>query len=126
MTMPLNRTALLLHVADDPNLLSSRNSMLASRWNVVSTDSRSAWNIFNSNDFDMAILCHSIPQMRRRWLVAHICETSPSTPILVVADDRWLIVSPPAIMIPSEPEVLMGMVGRCLVNSERSALSRGA
>ena len=76
-----------LSVGRDPLLLQTRGQVLRKDgYTVASTaSSDQALQQFVAGDFDMVILCHSIPAQERERLADAIHRHSPNTPVVVVA-----------------------------------------
>jgi len=105
-----------LAVGRDPVLLETRGQILRnSGYTVVSAFSvEQALQSFASGDFDIVILCHSIPVRDRERLTYAIHRHSPNTPVVVVtarvsAIDRFVDA-----MIENEPEILLQEIPRIL------------
>jgi CheY-like chemotaxis protein len=81
-------TVLVLSAGRDPLLLRTRKEVLESLGcTVVSAASRTDLvNEFFSRDFDMIVLCHSIPPDERRRLLDLVKHYRPTTPVLLVSD----------------------------------------
>lgn len=82
--MPLT---LVLTVGSDSSLLGSRSEVLKSAgYMVVSALSiREAVDRFQDGDFDLIILCHSIPTKDRERLIGLIRASGSLTPIICIA-----------------------------------------
>jgi hypothetical protein len=120
-------TQLLLHVADCSRLRKSRTSILARLWNIVATDSKRAWELFCENDFDMALICHSVPKQHYQWLQQHIQQRSPSTPVLrMMQTDSGILVTE-GNLVPDDPQILLDTILRSLhVRNLPQVIKKGA
>jgi len=105
-----------LAVGRDPVLLETRGQILRNAgYTVVSALSiEQALESFASGDFDIFILCHSIPMRDRERLSYAIHRHSPNTPVTVVtarvnAMDRFADAT-----IENEPEILLQEIPRIL------------
>lgn len=90
--MPL----LILAVGQDPSILSTRASVLRSAGYIV----REAWSavesisLLENSDFDLVLLCHSLPVEERDRITRAIRSTGSQIPVFTVArgsghlDDR--------------------------------------
>jgi DNA-binding response OmpR family regulator len=80
---------LVLSVGRDPELLGTRNLVLHSAgYIVVSAASiKEAVDRFADGDFDLVILCHSIPPRERKRLTFLIRASGSQTPIVSVSGD---------------------------------------
>lgn len=77
----------VLAVGYDPLLLDTRSRVLQNAgYTVVSARSlRQALTQFHEGDFDLVVLCHSIPEEDRRQFACLIREHSSCTPIVFVS-----------------------------------------
>jgi DNA-binding response OmpR family regulator len=107
---------MILSVGNDPSLLRTRNEILfSSGYSVVLAYSEAeAINNFLNGDFDLVILCHSIPHQEKRLIVASMRHHSPYTPIMLLASgmadacdfgDRNVDASPESLLA-AIPEML--------------------
>ena len=105
-----------LAVGRDAVLLETRGQVLRNAgYRVVSARSvEQALQSFASGDFDIVIVCHSIPVRDRERLTYAIHRHGPNTPVVVVtarvsATDRFVDA-----MIENEPEILLQEIPRIL------------
>ena len=79
--------ALILSVGCDPKLLDSRRLLLQSAgYAVVSTHSaKEAVDCFLAGDFDLVLLCHSLPETERDGIACLIRASGSFTPVVAVA-----------------------------------------
>ena len=78
----------VLSTGRDPNVLRHRNAALEQAgYTVVAANSSPeiVERLFNG-DFDVVLLCNSIPEEERRRLAEIIRSYSPSTPVIVISD----------------------------------------
>jgi hypothetical protein len=83
--MPRNA---ILSAGRDRPLLFTRNRVLEEAGYIVTgtyTASDTVENFF-AGDFDLVILCHSIPHEERERIAQLVRMHSPSTPVIVLAD----------------------------------------
>jgi len=75
-----------LSVGRDLRLLPLRNQILRSAGYAVhsQTDSRYAVRMFIDGDFDLVVLCHSIPVKERNAIIAAIKAEKPTTLVIVI------------------------------------------
>ena len=79
-------SATILSVGQDPELLKTRSLVLcANGYAVESCSIGEAIQHFRAGDFDLVILCHSVPQREREHLIGLIRDCDCSTPVLFVA-----------------------------------------
>ena len=105
-----------LAVGLDPVLLETRSQVLRNAgYTVVSALSvEQALQSFASRDFDIVIVCHSIPVRDREWLTYAVHGHSPKTPVIVVTDRVCAMDTFAAAMIENEPEILLQEIPRIL------------
>jgi CheY-like chemotaxis protein len=78
---------LVLSVGSDPMLLDTRNLLMqAAGYIVVSVNSlKEAFPLFQDGDFDLVILCHTLPQQDRERLTSLIRASGSRVPIHAVS-----------------------------------------
>jgi DNA-binding NtrC family response regulator len=98
-----------LCVGRDPLLLLTRGQVLRSDGYIVSStlSADQALQQFVAGDFDMVILCHSIPAREREKLAEAIHLRSPNTPVVVVAAGYGGKDGAADAMIDNEPATLL-------------------
>jgi DNA-binding response OmpR family regulator len=81
-------STLVLSAGKDSTLLALRNLVLQSAgYTVVSAFShKELITRFMDGDFDLVVLCHSIPAEEREQVAEWIRRHSPSTPVIVVSN----------------------------------------
>lgn len=86
MSVSQSPSTIILNVGQDPELLRTRALILrAQGYAVESCSICEAINCFRAGDFDLVILCHSVPQEERERLICLIRDCGCSTPVLFVA-----------------------------------------
>ena len=105
-----------LAVGLDPVLLETRSQVLRNAgYTVVSALSvEQALQSFASRDFDIVIVCHSIPVRDRERLTYAIHRHSPNTPVVVVTARVSAMDSFADATIENEPEILLQEIPRIL------------
>ena len=105
-----------LSVGKDPVLLETRNEVLRSNGYTVtsSLSSADAVRLFVAGDFDLVILCHSIPKWERQALANAVHDHSPKTPVVVVSAGFPTPEPPADATIESGPEQLLQELPRLL------------
>jgi DNA-binding response OmpR family regulator len=80
---------LILSAGRDTELLKQRNAALAAEGYHVASASGSYEIVEKmlNGDFDLVLLCHSIPDDDRRRLARIINSYTPSTPVILISDD---------------------------------------
>jgi hypothetical protein len=83
--MPRNA---ILSAGRDRPLLYTRNRVLEEAGYIVTATSTAAETVekFFAGDFDLVILCHSIPLEERERIATLVSMHSPSTPVIALAD----------------------------------------
>ena len=110
-----------LSVSLHPTLLETRSRVLRTGgYTVISTASVvDAATKFLAGDFDLVILCHSIPARDRRYLVARIRDHSPSTPLVLVSATESGHDASLDATIGNDPEQLLQELARVLRQREQ-------
>jgi DNA-binding response OmpR family regulator len=110
---------LVLSAGLDAELFSTRNFILqAAGYYVVPAYSvNEAMKYFEGGDFDLILLCQSIPTKDRDWLTSSIRASGSRIPVVSVAgklieDDHFA-----GITVGSYPEELLTGIGDVLVNA---------
>jgi DNA-binding response OmpR family regulator len=83
----MSRNAILSAGRDRP-LLTTRNRVLEEAGYLVTSTSTAAATVENffDGDFDLVVLCHSIPLEERERVATLVRMHSPSTPVIALAD----------------------------------------
>jgi CheY-like chemotaxis protein len=103
---------LVLAVGRDPVLLETRSQVLqAAGYTVIPERSlRKAVAIFREGDFDLVLLCHSIPAQDRERLTRLLREHTSRTPIVAVSCSLCALDSFADATIGNDPrELLVGL-----------------
>ena len=105
-----------LAVGLDPLLLETRNRVLESAGHTIvsALSVEQGLERFVSGDFDIVILCHSIPVRERERLTYAIRRRSPNTPVVVITTKFSAMDSFADAMIENEPEILLQEIPRIL------------
>ena len=84
--MPLT---MVLAVGLDPSLLETRSLVLQSAGYIVESalSVKEAVDRFQSGDFDLVLLCHSVPRKDRDRVTSLIRASGSRTPIVSIAGD---------------------------------------
>src|SRR6185437_13636343 len=80
---------LLLSAGRDPDLLKARNAALQGQGYRVAAAVESCEIVDKllNRDFDLVLLCHTIPDKDRSRLARIIGSYSPSTPVVLISDN---------------------------------------
>ena len=80
---------LILSAGRNPDLLKQRNAALSAEGYKVASASNSYEIVEKmlNGDFDLVLLCHSIPDEDRRRLAHIISSYTPSTPVILISED---------------------------------------
>jgi DNA-binding response OmpR family regulator len=105
-----------LAVGRDPVLLQTRCQVLQSAgYTVVSALSLDqSLKEFRSGDFDLVILCHSIPELDRELLTKAVHSQSPKTPVIVVSATLSAMDRFADAMVENEPTTLLQEIPKLL------------
>jgi len=81
-------STVILSAGRDPRILKNRNEALtAAGYSVVTAaSSPETINRLFNGDFDVVLLCSSIPDDERKRLTRIVTSYSPSTPVIVISD----------------------------------------
>lgn len=122
MTDSLVSSALILNVGYDALLLRSRTMLLQSKGYTVESASsiEEALRLFQAGDFDLVLLCHSIPPEDRKRLTFRIRAFS-TTPVISVAAASLPYPDPIATLsVGCIPDALLGAI-QTVLQEGRSA-----
>jgi DNA-binding response OmpR family regulator len=86
------RTHLLLSVGNDPELMKVRSLVLLQAGYALreARNGQEAVKIFADGDFDLVIICHTVPEEARIRLIKTVRLESPSAKIIVIRKDGEL------------------------------------
>jgi CheY-like chemotaxis protein len=118
---------LILNVGQDPSLSETRSSLLRAAGYIVESvlSIKEAIGHFQAGDFDLVLLCHTIPQKDRDRLACLIRASGSRTPIVTVAGTsgqaKDIIVD---ATIESSPKKLLSGIKEILATAS-DALSGG-
>ena len=109
-------TAVLLSGGRDPALMFTRRKLLeSSGYSVVeATTADELIEVFIAGDFDLVILCHTIPEHEKRNVVRAIRDRSPSTPILALTNRPSDLFSFAATSVLSDPSALLSAISELI------------
>jgi CheY-like chemotaxis protein len=101
-----------LAVGQDPVLLETRSRVLrrAGYTVVPALSVEQALQHFIAGDFDIVILCHSIPVRGRERLTYAIRRHSPNTPVVVIAGRLSALDSFADATVDNDPETLLQQI----------------
>lgn len=119
--------ALILSIGHDPELLESRSSILRADGYIVDSVSSVQQAIihFIDGDFDLVLLCHSIPVKDRERLTSSIRAFGSLTPIVSVASPAGQAPQARAgATIEAAPEKLLSGIQGALLKAKASYPSR--
>jgi DNA-binding response OmpR family regulator len=105
-----------LAVGRDPLLLETRSQVLRSAgYTVVSELSlEQSLQHFRNRDFDIVILCHSIPVRDRELLTSALHNHSPRTPVIVVSSRSSALDRFADATVENDPSMLLEDLARLL------------
>jgi CheY-like chemotaxis protein len=107
---------LILSAGRDTELLKQRNAALAAEGYHVASAAGSYEIVEKmlNGDFDLVLLCHSIPDDDRRRLADIINSYTPSTPVILISDDDQPQFDPVPRAVKCAPEQIMSTVRNSL------------
>ena len=114
---------LVLSVGLDPELLSTRSFILqAAGYIVVSAYSiKAAVNRFQEGDFDLVLLCQSIPTKDRDRLTCWIRESGSRIPVVSVSEKLCQNDASTVVTVGSNPDALLMGMREVLISAQISA-----
>ena len=74
----------ILHIGADIDLLIARTNVLRRYWSVTSVHYEHAIPTFQQMKYDLVLICYSVPEQRRKSLIAFLEDESPETPVLAL------------------------------------------
>lgn len=115
--LPLGRSEMLgnvvLSVGSDRMLLKVRDDVLRAAGYIVREYLPSQFTSVE-NDFDVAVLCHSIPADEQRRIIRYIRSHKPTAPILLVRSDGETSDVDATVHGLDGPQALLDCVGHLL------------
>jgi DNA-binding response OmpR family regulator len=111
----------ILSVGPFSEILSTRNAVLRQAGFLVqsSVDLNEALRLLLQDDFDGAILCHSIPRRDKERLIHLLKEHKPLTPVAVMTDGYRVPEADLEIHSLDGPEELIRRLGQLVEESGR-------
>ena len=109
---------LILSAGRDPDLLRTHNHALAAQGYSVSaaSDSVEIVDKLLNGDFDLVLLCHTIPE-DDRLRVAHIVASyTPSTPVVLASQDEGSAYAAGARIVQCRPDQIMSALTHSLAS----------
>lgn len=113
----------VLSVGLDPDLLKTRNLVLHSAgYTVASACSiQEAIHRFQAGDFDLVLLCQSLPAKERDGLTWWMRASRPGIPVVTVAGNLRSGDVVAAVTVGSEPGALLRGIRELLINARHRA-----
>lgn len=113
----------ILSVGLDPELLGTRNLVLQSAgYTVVSANSiKEALDRFRAGDFDLVLLCQSIPRNERDRLSLWIRASGSRTPVVSISGKLCERDGFANATVPSDPAALLWGIRKVLINTAMHA-----
>jgi DNA-binding response OmpR family regulator len=118
----------VLSVGFDPQLLVTRDLVLRSAgYIVVSVYSlKEAAERFQGGDFDLVLLCQSIPAKEKDRLCSWIRATGSGIPVVAVSGSLYPRDVDAGVTVGSDPRTLLWGIREVLINSENLAAEKRA
>jgi DNA-binding response OmpR family regulator len=113
----------VLSVGLDPDLLKTRNLVLHSAgYTVVPAHSiKEATDRFQAGDFDLVLLCQSLPAKERDGLTWWMRASRPGIPVVTVAGNHCSGDVVAGVTVGSEPGALLWGIRELLINAKHRA-----
>ena len=113
----------VLSVGLDPDLLKTRNLVLHSAgYTVVSACSiKEAAHRFQAGDFDLVLLCQSLPPKDRDGLTWWMRASRPGIPVVTIAGNLCSGDVVAGVTVGSEPSALLWGIRELLINAKHRA-----
>jgi CheY-like chemotaxis protein len=110
---------LVLSVGFDSQLLATRNLVLQSAgYTVVRAFSlKAAADCFRTLDFDLVLLCQSIPTKEKNRLVSWIRVSGSRIPVVSVSEELCQEEDIACVTVSNEPDALLSVLRKALSNS---------
>jgi CheY-like chemotaxis protein len=121
--MPLS---VVLAVGTDPSLLKTRSLLLQSAGYMVESASsiKEAVDRFQSGDFDLVLLCHSVPRNDRDRLTGLIRASGSRTPIVSIAGNLGECDAFATATLEDGPSNFLAGIKNVLVKAEKTIRSQ--
>lgn len=102
----------ILSAGRDANLLGTRNAVLRAEGHAVVTAVTAAEivDIFFAGDYDVVILCHTIPAVERQKIIRLVRNHAPRTPVLVLSAHDGQPADNGAVRVRNNPKELVEAV----------------
>ena len=99
----------ILHLANESGLLEPRSPILKQAGYVVVPvfSVELALRTFAAGDFDVVLLCHSIPSSERAAFIGFVRKHSPSTPVVLISNTRIESTGGYDATVENDPEKLL-------------------
>ena len=113
---------IVLSVGFDPSLLMTRGLVLESAGYLVEPASSvtEALELFQSGDFDLLLLCHSVPRKDRDRLTSLIRASGSRTPIVSIAGNLGECDAFANATLEDGPNTLLAGIRDVLVKAEKT------
>src|SRR5437868_7081875 len=87
----MQRQAFILSIGSDMELLDLRSQLLRAEGYAVQQESDLGRTLisFRDGDFDLIVICHSVPEKDRLRIVANAKRIKPSTLVLLLTKDSY-------------------------------------
>jgi CheY-like chemotaxis protein len=107
---------LILSAGRDPDLLKARNAaLMAQGYRVAAaSDSCEVVDKLLNGDFDLVLLCHTMPEEDRRRLARIISSHTPSTPVVFISKNSCETISGDARAVQCHPDQVLATLGMSL------------
>lgn len=108
----MTAAVVILSAGRDPSLLGTRNAVLRAEGYTVVTAVTPAEivDVFFAGDYDVVVLCHTIPALERRKLIRLVRNHAPRTPVVVLSSHDGQSADDGAVRVPNNPQELVAAV----------------
>jgi len=107
---------LILSAGRDAGVLKRRNAALADQGYTVAaaSDSFEIVDKLLNGDFDLVLLCHTIPEQDRLRVAGLVARYTPSTPVVLVSEDGSSQYVSGARIVQCRPDQIMNALTHSL------------
>ena len=104
---------LILSAGRDPDLLKARNTALVAQGYKVAaaSDTFEVVDKLLNGDFDLVLLCHTMPDEDRRRLARIVAGHSPSTPVVLISKNGCEGILAEAGIVQCSPDQVVTTLG---------------
>lgn len=122
----MSAAVVILSAGRDASLLGTRNAVLRAEGYSVVTAVTAAEivDLFFAGDYDMVVLCHTIPALERQKIIRLMRNHAPSTPVMVLTSHDGQQADDGAVRVRNNPKELVEAVALAAKRAIRLAATR--